>query len=128
VKRPRASCEPDEHARRATFRRATAGGAVKRRTLEEAAKMFEAAGDAQRLRLLLLLAEGPKSVAELAAQVERSPALVSQQLRVLRLARLARGVRDGRFVFYRLFDRHTELFIMSAIAHVQHRLPGEGAR
>lgn len=107
------ACIPDEHARRGRAALPT------RATLEGAAQMLEAAGDAQRLRLLVLLCEGPMSVGELAAVAKRSPSLVSQQLAVLRSARLVRGDRRGRFIVYRLFDGHTQTFIESAIAHAK---------
>lgn len=87
------------------------------RVLDDAARMFEAAGHTQRLALLVLLREGPRSVSALAEALGREPSLVSQHLGVLRAARLARGVREGRFVRYELFDAHAHTFIESAMAH-----------
>ena len=104
-------CETDEHAHRS--RRTPPSDAV----LDDAARMFEAAGNTERLALLLLLREGPRSVSALAEALGREPSLVSQHLGVLRQARLARGVREGRFVRYELFDAHAHTFIESAIAH-----------
>lgn len=83
--------------------------------LRSAALMLDAAGDAERLRLLVLLAERRSTVSELAAAVRRSPSLVSQQLRVLRLARLVCGVRQGRFIRYRLADHHAYRIVAAAI-------------
>lgn len=76
--------------------------------LRSAALMFEAAGDVERLRLLVTLARRPRTVIALAKAVGRSPSLVSQQLRVLRGARLVRGERAGRFVRYSIADGHIE--------------------
>ena len=87
--------------------------------LRSAALMLEAAGDQERLRLLVALANGELTVIDLAAAVGRSPSLVSQQLRVLRLARLVRGVRDGRFVRYRLADGHAETVLSAILEHVR---------
>lgn len=81
--------------------------------------MLEAAGDAQRLRLLVVLCGGPMTVGELAALSSRTPSLVSQQLAVLRSARLVRAERRGRYMVYRLFDGHTQTFVESAVAHAK---------
>jgi len=79
--------------------------------------MLGAAGSAQRLALLVLLHERSRTVAEMAAALQREPSLVSQHLGVLRIARLVRGMRHGRFVFYELFDDHARQFIDAALAH-----------
>ena len=89
--------------------------------LRSAALMLEAAGDVERLRLLVALSSEERTVADLAAAVGRAPSLVSQQLRVLRLARLVQGVRDGRFVRYRLADGHAERVIEVILDHVARR-------
>ena len=81
--------------------------------------MFEAAGDPERLGLLLELACGAKTVNELAFAMGREPSLVSQQLRVLRLARLARGVRTGRHVRYELVDWRVQQLLELTLTHVR---------
>jgi len=115
------SCETEEHARR----RATS--APTDRTLHAAAQMFEAAGSPQRLALLVLLRQEALTVADIAAAVKREPSLVSQHLGILRAARLVRGVRQGKFVVYELFDAHARQFIDSALAHAG-RIGFSGAR
>jgi|GEM_PF-2848960 len=106
---PPSSCETTEHARRATRREPN------RSTLETAAQMFEAAGNPQRLALLILLRDGALSVAQMAARTGRHPSLVSQHLGILRAARLVKAARHGRFMVYELFDRHAHTFVESAV-------------
>ena len=81
-----------------------------------AALMLEAAGDVDRLRLLVALAEQERNVLDLAAAVGRPPSLVSQQLRVLRRARVVRGARAGRFVRYGLARAGFLLLFASRVA------------
>ncbi len=104
-------CEAEEHARRLAPPPPTL------RTLNAAAAMFDAAGNVRRLRLLILLRERAHNVAEIAEAVSQAPSLVSHQLGVLRAARLVRGLRDGRFVRYELFDEHARHFVDAALAH-----------
>jgi DNA-binding transcriptional ArsR family regulator len=111
-----ATCALSEHALRKGRGRPTPTTA----TLAGAAEIFQAAGDERRLRLLVILCEGPKSVVEIAAEAGHDPSLVSQQLRVLRRARLVRGEPEGRLVIYRLYDIHTQQLIENAVAHARH--------
>jgi DNA-binding transcriptional ArsR family regulator len=86
-------------------------------TLRAVAAMFQAAGERERLGLLIELSRGAKTVAELATAVRREPSLVSQQLRVLRLSRLVRGTRDGRFIRYELIDVHAYEILRTTLEH-----------
>jgi rhodanese-related sulfurtransferase/predicted transcriptional regulator len=58
----------------------------------------------KRLELLDLLAQAPRNVEALAAEMETPVANVSQHLQVLRNARLVDSVRQGTRIIYRLAD------------------------
>jgi ArsR family transcriptional regulator len=58
----------------------------------------------RRLELLHLLAEGPREVGRLAAELRMTQPNVSQHLAVLRTAGLVEAERDGREARYRLAD------------------------
>ncbi len=72
--------------------------------ITELAEIFKALSDPTRLRLVKLLGEGGGAlcVNALACRLEVTQSAVSQHLRVLRQARLVRGVRRGPFVYYSL--------------------------
>jgi DNA-binding transcriptional ArsR family regulator len=55
-------------------------------------------------------------VEDLTETTRLSPNVVSQQLRVLRLLRLASSRRDGRHIRYRLYDAHV-VELLAAIRH-----------
>lgn len=74
-------------------------------TLQPTMDVFHAIADAQRRRLLELLAHGEKPVQELVAQFTISFAAVSQHLRVLRQAGLVTCRTAGR---HRLYSAHPE--------------------
>ena len=61
-----------------------------------------------RLRLVAVLAEGPQNVNSLAELVATSQAVVSQQLRILRMSGLVDVTRTGGFAYYRLIEPHLQ--------------------
>lgn len=62
--------------------------------------MGKGLADENRLRILLCVARGRKSVSRVVEEVELSQPLVSHHLRELRRAGLVTVEREGPFVFY----------------------------
>jgi DNA-binding transcriptional ArsR family regulator len=79
------------------------------------AEFFSLLGDANRLRLLSVLASQELCVCDLAAALNMSESAVSHQLRALRALRLVSYRKQGRQVFYSLLDRHV-LELYNAVA------------
>lgn len=82
------------------------------------AEMFKLMGDPTRLRIVLACLESPTSVSEIADGLELSPSLVSHHLRLLRAARVLRGDRCGKHVYYCAADRHISRVIADMLEHV----------
>ena len=80
--------------------------AFKAELFEEFARIGKALSSGRRLELLELLAQGERTVEELAAETEMSVANTSQHLQVLRNAHLVAVRRSGTFARYRLTDEH----------------------
>lgn len=72
---------------------------------EKALIRLRAAGEATRLRALLLLREGELTVTELTGLLAQSQPRVSRHLKVLADAGLVDRAQEGAWVFYRLADR-----------------------
>ncbi|MEG4285240.1 metalloregulator ArsR/SmtB family transcription factor [Microcoleus sp. A006_D1] len=70
------------------------------------AEFFSLLGDANRLRLVSVLAKQELCVCDLAATLSMSESAVSHQLRAMRAMRLVSYRKVGRQVFYSLLDRH----------------------
>lgn len=102
-------CAPEEHARRAT-------PVVRDVVLERAAEILAAASEPGRLRMLLTLALGATSVTDLATRLGLRLSHASQQLAVLRGARLVRARRRGKQVEYSLVDDHIHELVRLALA------------
>ncbi len=75
---------------------------AKRALLEQFARVAKAVAHAGRLELVELLAQGERSVDELAVLTETGVTTVSARLQGLRGARLVETRREGTRVFYRL--------------------------
>lgn len=80
---------------------------------------FRLLGDPTRLRILLSCLFEPKCVTDVAAEVGVSPSLTSHHLRLLRGARLVRGERLGRQMFYSAADAHVNGMLTEMVAHVR---------
>ena len=76
----------------------------KNKLYAEFARVGMALASDKRLELLDLLAQAPRYVDALAAEMEMSVANISQHLQVLRNARLVESEREGNRVLYRLAD------------------------
>jgi rhodanese-related sulfurtransferase len=88
-----------------------ASGAAKVALFDAFASVAQALGSGRRAEIVDLLAQGERSVDEVATEISQGVANTSQHLRVLARAGLVRSRREGNRVFYRLAsDRVGELW------------------
>lgn len=85
---------------------------------QEMAEFFRLLGDANRLRIISLLAKKDLCVCDLATLLEMSESAVSHQLRTLRSLRLVSYTKQGRKVYYRLLDHHVLELYQSVAEHL----------
>ena|SRR5215207_4518838 len=89
-----------------------------------AVEVFRMLADGTRIRILWALIGRELSVNELAAQVGKQPAAVSQHLAKLRMTRVVQTRREGTTVFYRLENDHVARLVTDAIGNAEHAGPG----
>ncbi|ERI14394.1 ArsR/SmtB family transcription factor [Brucella cytisi] len=82
------------------------------------AETFRLLGDPTRLRILLFCLPGPRPVGEIVENLELSQTLVSHHLRLLRGARLVRGERRSKQVFYEVADSHVSDMLIDMAFHI----------
>jgi DNA-binding transcriptional ArsR family regulator len=87
-------------------------------------EVFRMLADGTRIRILWALIDRELPVNELATQVGKLPAAVSQHLAKLRMSGLLRTRRDGTQVFYRLENEHVAQLVTDAIHNAEHSGPG----
>ncbi|KKC38052.1 ArsR family transcriptional regulator [Devosia epidermidihirudinis] len=85
--------------------------------IADLAETYRLLGDPTRLRVLLACLGEPIAVGDIAKSVNASPSLVSHHLRLLRGARLVRGTRRNKQVFYETADDHIAHMLTDMIAH-----------
>lgn len=90
---------------------------------EELAETMKALGSASRLRLLVELLDGERTVEQLAAAANLRASATSHHLRVLRSLRLVRARRAGRHVHYALHDHHIADLLAAVRHHHEHVYP-----
>jgi ArsR family transcriptional regulator, lead/cadmium/zinc/bismuth-responsive transcriptional repressor len=82
------------------------------------AEFFALMADANRLRLLSVLAGQEWCVGDLAGAIGISESAVSHQLKTLRSLRLVRYRKQGRHVFYQLQDHHVFSLYQAVAEHL----------
>lgn len=87
------------------------------------AETYRLLGDPTRLRVLLACLNAPMAVSDIATTVNASQSLVSHHLRLLRGARLVRGTRRNRQVFYEAADEHVAHMLTDMIEHAMEEEP-----
>jgi len=83
------------------------------------AETFRLLGDPTRLRILFYCLGGAKSVGDIAESLGLSQTLVSHHLRLLRAARLVKGERQSKHVFYQLADSHVSVMLTDMATHLR---------
>ena len=98
-----------------------ASGAAKAALFDAFASVAQALGSGRRAEIVDVLAQGERSVDEIAGEIAQSVANTSQHLQVLARAGLVRSRREGTRVFYRLAsDRVGDLWAAVRDVAVRH--------
>ena len=87
-------------------------------TLYDLAELFKIFGDSTRIRILYALFEAEMCVCDIAAILGMTQSAISHQLRALKSARLVKGRREGKTVFYSLADDHVKTIIHQGLDHI----------
>lgn len=68
------------------------------------AELLKAVAHPLRIRIVAILCEGPQYVNALAERLDVGQAIVSQQLRILRMRKLVSSTRKNGFAYYELAE------------------------
>ena len=87
-------------------------------TIYELANLFKMFGDPTRTKILSCLGIRDMYVCEIAETLNMTVSAVSHQLRVLRGAKLVKGLKEGKEVKYTLDDDHDTKILEYGLTHV----------
>ena len=87
---------------------------------EQLAETMRAFGSPSRLRLMVAMVEGERTVEDLAAEAGLEMSAASHHLRIMRALRLVRVRRSGRNAFYALHDHHVAELLAAVRHHREH--------
>ncbi len=93
--------------------------AVDEVTLIEAGDLFKAMGNSTRIKILTILYDQEARGLDIAEKIDMTQSAVSHQLAVLKSARIIKGRRDGKDVYYGLADEHIKSVLTAIIEHVE---------
>lgn len=79
---------------------------------------FKALGDVGRLKIVLFLLSGKKSVNEISVGVGLSQSATSHQLRILKDARILSSNKQGTVNYYEIADEHVKTIIETSVEHL----------
>jgi len=82
------------------------------------ADLFRLLGDPTRLKIVVSCLRTPLAVSDIAEQLGLSVSLVSHHLRLLKGARLVRGERQGKQVYYEADDLHVRRMVEDMVTHI----------
>jgi DNA-binding transcriptional ArsR family regulator len=84
-------------------------------------EMFRLLGDVTRFKILQALSKRELCVCDLAAVLQMAQSAVSQQLRLLRGARLVTYRKEGKLAWYSLNDDNIATLLQQGTDHIRHK-------
>lgn len=93
-------------------------GFSKSKSIIDISRLFHILSDNTRISILSMLDDNKVCVGDIANVLDMTKSAVSHQLNVLRNAKLIRGNRQGKEVFYTFSDGHIKTIISEAILHL----------
>ncbi|MCR5705855.1 MAG: metalloregulator ArsR/SmtB family transcription factor [Acholeplasmatales bacterium] len=87
--------------------------------IDKLTNLFKVLGDNTRTKILYTLAGQELCVTDICECVGMNKSAVSHQLRTLKDAKLVKGRKDGKEVYYSFDDDHISIIFNTAIAHIE---------
>ena len=87
--------------------------------LFELCDLFRIFGDSTRIKILFVLMDREMNVGDIATELNLNQSAVSHQLRVLKDAKIVKFRRDGKSMYYSLYDDHVRNILALGMEHVE---------
>lgn len=94
------------------------GVMINENNIEEMCDDFKALSDVGRMKIILFLMDGEKSVGEISDELKMSQSATSHQLRILKDYHVLKCRKQGTVNYYRIADEHVRTIIEMTIQHL----------
>ncbi len=92
--------------------------AYKKEAIYGLAELFKIFGDPTRIRILYVMLDTERCVNDIAGLLQMSQSSVSHQLRILKTSKLVKSRREGKSIFYSLYDEHVRSILSMGMEHI----------
>ena len=82
---------------------------------------FKILGDSTRIKILSALFQSEMCVCDIAALLGMTQSAISHQLRVLKQGRLVKHRKEGKVVYYSLYDDHIKHIVDQGLTHISEK-------
>ena len=86
--------------------------------LQKISNDFKALADESRIKIILFLLDGEKSVNTISTHLSIGQSATSHHLRILKDAGILRVKREGNINYYYISDRHIEVIMQMSLEHL----------
>ena len=87
--------------------------------LFDTADLFKVFADSTRIRILYYLLENKeKSVSEISDNLNMNQSAISHQLKILKTNKLIKNRRDGKTIYYSIYDEHVREVFELGLEHI----------
>lgn len=87
-------------------------------TINELANVYKALGNTTRIKILHCLLISELCVCDITEVLEMTTSAVSHQLKILKDLKLVKNRRDGKVIYYSLYDNHIEKLLIQSFEHI----------
>lgn len=87
-------------------------------TINELANVYKALGNTTRIKILHCLLISELCVCDITEVLEMTTSAISHQLKILKDLKLVKNRRDGKVIYYSLYDNHIEKLLIQSFEHI----------
>ena len=94
---------------------------INEKYINDLSRTFEIYGDSTRIKIMYNIFDTELCVQEISLKINMTQSAVSHQLSILKDARLVKGVKKGKEVYYSLDDDHVKKLLAVCEEHIKER-------
>ena len=94
---------------------------INEKYVDDLSRTFKIFGDSTRIKIMYNIFDTELCVQDIALNINMTQSAVSHQLSILKDARLVKGIKKGKEVYYSLDDEHVKKLLAVCEEHIKER-------